>query len=308
MGGTSALKYHISLLIANMLFGMNYSFYSSIIGHIVSSDNLFVLRVMAGALFFVVYMFATGRARIELRDLYKFAILAGILVFGRIYVMLDGMNYTSPIDGSIIATMNPILIMLISALIIKEKITVKRTFGILIGAAGALILILSNMHGGIHGGKTLGNILITVSIVFSAFNTVFVKKLISKYSPYTIMGWIYLIGFIVVMPVFGPGLLKVDTSHWNTEMWLEIGYITIIGSMVASALNYYGLKGVSATSSSMYAYSQPIMATILAVWRGQDTITYITIISAALVFAGVFIVISSYRKNKASATHSAPQE
>lgn len=213
MGGTSALKYHISLLIANMLFGMNYSFYSSIIGHIVSSDNLFVLRVMAGALFFVVYMFTTGRARIELRDLYKFAILAGILVFGRIYVMLDGMNYTSPIDGSIIATMNPILIMLISALIIKEKITVKRTFGILIGAAGALILILSNMHGGIHGGKTLGNILITVSIVFSAFNTVFVKKLISKYSPYTIMGWIYLIGFIVVMPVFGPGLLKVDTSH-----------------------------------------------------------------------------------------------
>lgn len=78
--------------------------------------------------------------------------------------------------------------------------------------------------------------------------------------------------------------------------------------MVASALNYYGLKGVSATSSSMYAYSQPIMATILAVWRGQDTITYITIISTALVFAGVFIVISSYRKNKASATHSAPQE
>lgn len=299
MGTTSVLKYHVFLLGANVMFGMNYSFYSSIIGRILSSDELFFVRIAASALFFVPYMFFTGRWKIDWKDLYIFAIIAGVLIFGRIYLMLYGMNYTSPIDGSIIATLNPILIMLISAVIIKEKITVRRSFGILLGMAGALTLIVSDAHGGLHGGKALGNILIMVSILFSAFNTVFIKKFINKYDPFTVLGWVYLLGMIVVLPLFGPGMLKIDPGKWTGEMWLELGYITVFGTVIATAIDYYGLKGVSATSASMYAYSQPVAATILAVWRGQDKITSITLISAALIFVGVFVVITSYKKTRA---------
>lgn len=301
MEGNSVLKYHACLLAANVMFGMNYSFYSSIIGRILTSDQLFFVRIAASALFFVPYMFLTGKYKIDWKDLYKFALIALVLIFGRIYIMLFGMNYTSPIDGSIIATMNPILIMLFSALLIREKITMKRTFGILIGAAGALTLILSDAHGGLHGGKMLGNILIMVSILFSAFNTVYIKKFIAKYSPFTVLGWVFLIGMVFVLPIFGPDMLKIDTAKWTGEMWLELGYISVFGTVVATAISYYGLTGVSATSSSMYAYSQPIAATILAVWRGQDKVTDITVISAMLIFIGVFVVITSYGNRKAKA-------
>lgn len=298
MNANTTLRYHTLLLTANVLFGMNYSFYSSIIGRILTSDELFFVRIAASALFFVPYMFLTGRWKIDLKDLYIFVIIAAVLIFGRIYIMLWGMNYTSPIDGSIIATMNPILIMLISAVIIREKITLRRSLGILLGAAGALTLILSNAHGGIHAGKLLGNLLIMVSILFSAFNTVFIKKFINKYDPFTVLGWVYLIGIVVVLPLFGPGMLKVDPGKWSGEMWMELGYITLFGSVIATGISYYGLKGVSATSASMYAYAQPVAATLLAVWRGQDKITAITVISAALIFIGVFVVITSYRNNR----------
>lgn len=300
MGKSSDLKYYVILLFANILFGVNYSFYSSIIGHIMTSNQLFALRIVAMALVFVPFMFITGRWKIDIKDFYKFAIIGLVVIFGRMYMMLYAMNYTSPIDSSIIATMNPILIMLISAILIKEKITMKRTFGILLGAAGALLLVLSNAKGGgFHEGKALGNILIMVSIIFSAFNTVFVKKFIAKYDPFTILGWAFLVGAVVVLPVFGHDLVKIDTKSWSGEMWLEVGYIIVLGSIIASAMAYYPLKKVSATSASMYAYSQPIAATALAVWRGQDKITIITIISAALIFFGVFMVILSYKSVKA---------
>lgn len=295
----SILKYHIALLTANILFGMNYSFYSSIIGRILTSDQLFYLRTASTTLFFVPFMFLTRRWKIDYRDLPKFAMIGLLIIFGRMYLMLYGMNFTSPIDGSIIATLNPIIIMLFSALLLKEKITAKRTIGILLGLAGALTLIISDAgHGGLHGGKSLGNILITVSIIFSAFNTVFTKKFIAKYDPFTILGWSSLIGFAFVVPIFTPDMAAVDMSKWNLEMWGEVGYILVLGTILATALAYFPLKKIAATSASMYAYSQPIAATILAVWRGQDKITVITVISAVLIFLGVLMVIASYRKNK----------
>lgn len=306
MGGSS-FKYHLALIFANLFFGSNYSFYSSIIGRILSSDELFFVRVAANALFFVPVMLIMGKTKIEWKDIYKIGIIALILVFGRLYLMIDGMNYTSPIDGSIIATMGPILIMLFSALAIKEKITMVRTIGIVLGASGALILILSNAKGGLASGKALGNILIFVSILFSSANTVFVKKLYRKYSPFTIMGWTYLLGIVVTAPFFAPSFFKIDYGSWTPEMFGEVGYIFLFGTMVATGLYNYGLKGVSATASSMYAYTQPIIATALAVARGQDKITSVVVLSALLIFAGVFIVIRSFKKGKSATAETIRQ-
>lgn len=294
----SPVKYHLALIGANLLYGTNYSYYTSILGKYMNSQDVFLLRISAIALVFVPYMFLTGTARIRWQDLYKFLIVGGLLVFGRQYVMLDGMNYTSPIDGSIIATMSPILIMLISAAVIKEKITWKRTLGILTGAAGALLLILGNAKGGLTSGRSFGNLLLFLSIISSSFNTVYIKELFNRYRPYTVIGWTYLLSLAAVLPLFGKDFLKMHYAAFPPEMWGEIGYIVIGGTMIATALYYYGLKGVSATASSMYAYTQPVIATVFALVRGQDRLTAVTLASAALIFAGVYVVIDSYRQKR----------
>lgn len=291
----SLAKYQVSLLTANILFGLNYSFYHSIIGHILTSNQLFFVRIAFSALCFVPLMFIMGKWRIDLKDFYKFAFIGIMIIFGRMFLMLYGMNFTSPIDGSIIATMNPILIMIFSAILLKEQITRKRVFGILLGAVGAVFLIISDAGGGIHGGKMLGNILLLVSILFSAFNTVFIKEFILKYHPFTIIGWAMLAGIVLVVPIFWHDMIKIDVSRWNSEAWFELGYITVFGTFLATAMAYYPLKKVSATVASMFAYAQPVAATILAVWRGQDKITDVTIISSVLIFLGVFMVIRSYK-------------
>lgn len=289
------LKYHIALVGANIMFGANYSFYSSLIQHNISSDGLYMLRVLSEALFFIPFMFLTSRWRVSARDIYKFAIVALLIVFGRMYLMLEGMNYTSPIDGSIIATLGPIMIMVISAVMIRERITVTRTTGIVLGGGGALTLILSNVGGHAEAGKMLGNALLLASIVLSSVDTVFVKSLTAKYSPFTIMGWAYMIGTVCVLPFFGGKLLAVDFSGWSAEGYASLAYVLIAGTALATALLYYGLGGVSATVSSIYVYTQPIVATLLAIIRGQDHLTVVTVASAALIFAGVFFVIRSYK-------------
>lgn len=290
------LRYHLALVGANLMFGANYSFYSSIIGHGITSDGLYVLRVSSAALFFIPFMFITNRWRVAWRDLYKFAIVAMLIVLGRMYLMLEGMNYTSPIDGSIIATLGPIMIMVISAIAIKERITMNRTFGIVLGAAGALLLIISDAHSSGVSGKMLGNALLFMSILLSSINTVSVKRLFAVYSPFTVMGWAYLIGVCIVLPLFGDDLLACDFSKWSGEMWGRTAYVLLGGTVLASALAYYGLGGVSATMSSIYVYLQPLIGTALAIAFGQDTLSVVTIASAGLIFAGLFFVVRSHRQ------------
>lgn len=292
-------KYHIALLAANLVFGANYSFYSGLIGgHYISSDSLYVLRTLAAALFFIPMMFLSKRWRVDYKDLYKFLIVAALLLFGRMFLMLEGMNYTSPIDGSIIATMGPILIMIIAAFMIRERITLTRLAGIVLGAAGALILIFSNAgHHTSLSGKMLGNLLILASIVFSSIDTVYIKQLFSRYSPYTVMGWAYLFGLFFVLPVFGDDLLRTDLSRWTPQVYGSMIWLLLGGTVLSTVLLFYGLRGVTATASSIYVYTQPVIATLLAILRGQDKLTVVTISSAALIFAGVFFVIRSYKQS-----------
>lgn len=297
----NSFKYHASLIVANILFGANYSFYSSLIGANLSSDSLYMLRTLSTALFFIPLMFIAGKAKIDLKDIRKIAVVTLLLIFGRQFLMIEAMNYTSPIDGSIIATSGPILIMIISAIMVHEKITPFRTFGIALGAAGAIIMIVSSQVGthstALHSTKFIGNILLLFSIMFSSINTVYVKGLFKKYSPLTVVGWASAIGALIIVPIFAGDFLKSNFSQWNTEMYGSLAYTLILGTAVATSLIFYGLKGVSATSSSIYVYIQPIVATTLATLRGQDKLTITIIASAALIFTGVFLVILSYNKS-----------
>lgn len=298
----SKLKYNIALIAANTIYGANYSFYSSLIGHYISSEELYVLRCLTSAIIFIPLLFLTNNYKIQFRDLYKFTIVAALLVFGRQYLVLKGMNYASPIDGSIIATTGPIMIMLISAIMIKERITWRRALGITLGGAGAILLVVSNMRGGSVSGKMLGNILLVASILFSSINTVFVKKLFIKYSPYTVIGWAYIISLLFVIPLFGKNLTEIDFTNWTPAVYGSMAYLLIFGSAIAAILFFYGLRGVSATASSIYVYIQPVVGTLLAILRGQDKITVITVCSASLIFAGVFFVIRSYRNTPSTAS------
>lgn len=298
------LKYHLALITANLAFGANYSFYSALLSEDVSSGDLYFMRTFSVFLFFFPLMFLIRKAHVDLRDLWKIGLIALFIVVGRMYLMLEGMNYTSPIDGSIIATSGPIMIMVISALALHERLTLSRIAGIVIGMAGALTLILSNSgHGDdLFSGKMLGNMLILVSIVFSSVNTVFIKSLFGKYSPFTILGWSYAMGMLFVVPFFGRDFLAIDFSRWSVGVWGDALYMVLIGTIAATAMLYYGLRGVSPTSAGIYVYTQPVVATVLAIVRGQDSLSLVTVISAGLIFVGVYFMIG--RSSAAKATHT----
>ena len=137
-------KPHLALIFANVLFGMNFSFYVSIIHHYMDFEDLFFFRVAFAAVCFVPWTFFSQRYRIPAKDFVKILIPTVLVIYGHEFMMLWGAEYTNPVDASTIATMAPIVTLVVSARMLHERLHMAKVIGVILAFIGAAVLILGN--------------------------------------------------------------------------------------------------------------------------------------------------------------------
>lgn len=290
-------KGHMALLVSNLLFGMNFSYFVSIIREYLSFQNLWFARVLFSALFFIPFALTSRRYRITLRDFLRILLVTVLIIFGKQYMMLWGARYTNPIDASTIATLGPIFTLIVSSLVMHEDIHAGKVIGIVLGISGALLLIFGNGLP-IGGGEELGNLFIFVSVVCAATNTVLIKPVLMELSTPVVMGWYYILGMALSAPFFLEDFLQVDFKALPLNAYLEIGYVIILGTILPNFLLYYGTEKLTSVHTALYYYAQPVIATVLALVRRQETLDPANYVSMGLIFLGVVLVIISYKRFK----------
>jgi drug/metabolite transporter (DMT)-like permease len=289
---------HLSLLAANIIYGLNYSIAKSVMPESIKPFALVSVRsVLTAALFWITSLFMP-KEPVKNKDL---LFLFGCSFFGVVInqtLFLVGLDMTSPINSSIILSTNPIFAFVFAALILKEKITFLKGSGLAIGLSGVLLLILQNGTPDIASSTFLGDIYTLVNTISWAFYTVIIKRMLERYHPVTVMKWTFLFGMITNIPV---GYHQWSTMDWTSisfRAWLGIGFVVIFATYLGYLLITFGLRRLSPTIVSTYTYTQPVIAAYLATVLGQDHIDMVMILSAVLIFAGVFVV-SRQRNNGA---------
>ena len=226
--------------------------------------------------------------------LFFFASLLGIVLNQGTYVL--GVSKTSPIDASVVTTTTPIFVMIIAALYLREPITGKKILGVVVGAAGALLLILSGAHlvsSRTGSGSVSGDLLcLFAQLSFATYFVVF-KKLISRYSPVTLMKWMFLYATACCLPFGYSDLKAVGWAELGWADYAQIAYVVLGATFLAYLLMPIGQKNLRPTVASSYNYVQPLVATLVAVSLGMDTFGWLKGVAVLLVFAGVYIVTIS---------------
>ena len=190
---------HLALVVANVLFGMNFSFFVSIIRHYMAFETLFFARVLFSAVCFIPLTFLYKRFRITRRDFIGILIPTVLVIYGHEFMMLWGAKYTNPLDASTLATMAPIVTLVVSSLIFRERLHWAKIVGIGMGIAGSAVLILGNGWPKMQS-EELGNLFMLVSVVAAATNTVFIKPELVRLGTMTVTGWYYVIGVLIAGP------------------------------------------------------------------------------------------------------------
>ncbi|MEG0032851.1 MAG: EamA family transporter [Mucinivorans sp.] len=292
---TGRLKAHTAIITANLLFALNYSYSKSLIPFPMSSEALCLARIGSAAIIFALGAVLIIREKIERRDFWTLALASFFGIGGNQYIFLQGLSHTSPVDASIIATTGPMIVLLVSAILGRDHITPKKLIGILVGAMGAMTVILYGGIANFGSGHLTGNLLVFASAFSYACYLIVVKDLMRKYSPFTIVAWIFGLSAVVLTPLLWDDLSGVDFANFSLASWGALTFVVVGATWLAYVCVAASLKKLSPTTASIYSYSQPVIASIFAIIRGQDRLDFVKIAAALLVFTGVYIVTRSYK-------------
>jgi len=281
---------HLAIFGANLIYGINYSVAKGLMPDYLSPFAFIFCRVFGALLLFLLLSSVRKTDKIERSDFLRLALCGLFGVAGNQLMFFYGLNLTSPINAAIIMTSNPILVMIFAALIIKAKITPTKLAGVFLGLAGAAALILHGNPLTVESDGLLGDLFIFLNGTSYALYLVLVKPLMSKYSPLTVIKWVFVFGACYVFPF---GFQEVQTVEWasfTSSVWYAFAFVVAGTTFLAYLFNIYGLKRLNPTTVSTYIYSQPLIASIIAILFYDGELDLVKVLSAILIFSGVYLV------------------
>ena len=290
---------YIALIFCNIVWACDYPFYNLVLGRYISPMAMVTASLLIAALFSLIPMLWETRERVAPSDRLKILGAALLMGVARKLCMMFGLSETSPIDGSIIGTVTPLLVLVLSVIVGVDRLSVMKVLGLMLGMAGTLAIILasgSDLH---THSSVWGNVLILVSSCVSAFYMVLCKRLVGKYRVTTVLRWIYCASAFVILPFGVDDMLTLDFSGMDTKILLASLFVLIVPTYLPNLLLNYSLRSVAPTASSIYAYIQPVVAVGLSVAMKLDKLHSDTLLFALVIFIGVALVVGSYKKNEA---------
>lgn len=277
---------HLSILAANILYGLNYVI-AKLALQVIPAYALVLTRVTIPlVLLFILHRFFV-KEKVERRD-HLLLLVSGVFgVAVNQLMFIKGLSLTSEIHASLLMITTPILVMVTSWIVLKEAVTWKKIAGMLVGGFGVYLLVTEGHSASGSASTVAGDLLIFGNAIAYAIFLVIAKPLMLKYSPYTVALWIFFYGWIFVLPVGIREFSAVDWMHLDGDILSAWLYVVFGATFLAYILNVLGLKFGTPTLVSIYIYIQPVIATAVAVILGTDTLTNIKLIASLCIFTGV---------------------
>ena len=286
-----------ALFMVQLLYGINYTVAKSVMNeNFIKPFGFVLLRVIgATALFWIISLFLP-KQKIDKKDYLKFFVAA---LFGVVINMLfffKGLEYTTPIHASAIMITVPIIILILSAIILKENVSKLKIVGVTLGLIGALILTVYGKSARVGDNVPIGNLLVFLNAVFYSIYIILIKKLTVKYHPFTFIKWLFLFGLIILIPFGYTELKEVEWHTFTADTTWSVLFVVVGATFGTYLLNPLALNKLKASTTGIFIYLQPVVAGLFALAMGADFIDAIKIGAMLIIFLGVYLVTIKPKK------------
>ena len=275
---------------ATTIYALNHTIAKGVMPHHVQPFGFIIFRVGGAALLFWIISLFGPKERIEKKD-YPRMLICALLGMGiNMLVFFKGLSLSTPINSAVLVTTTPIIVLVLSAVLIKENISRAKIFGIAIGLLGALGLILFSSEIRQDAPNIpLGNFLILMNSVFYGSYLIIVRPLLDKYHPFTFMKWLFTLGILICLPFGYQEFAQTDFAHLPQEAIWSIIFVVVGTTFCTYLFNIFALTQLKASTLSACVYVQPLMGILYATATGKDSLTTLKILAASLVLLGVYL-------------------
>lgn len=287
----------IGATLVSLIYGVTFTIAKDVMPQFIQPFGFILMRVGGSVLLFwmvwlmLILQNPSAKEKIDNADFPRIILAAFFGVALNMLTFFKGLSYTSPISAAVIMVTTPMIVLLLSAIIMKEKMQKQKVFGIILGLLGTAFLIIygnKSLNNATNAG--LGNFLVFVNAVSYGFYLIIVKKLMNKYNAFTFVKWIYLFGFLMVLPF---GFNEFQAINWaiiSDLIYWKIGFVIVFSTFFTYLLNLLSMRELKPTTVAVFIYLQPVFASIFAIGLGKDELNYVKIVAAILIFAGIFLV------------------
>jgi drug/metabolite transporter (DMT)-like permease len=273
-----------------IIYGVTFTVAKDVMPKYIQPFGFILLRVGATTFLFWLISFFVKTEKIERSDFPRIFAAAFFGVTFNMLTFFKGLSYTSPIMGAVLMVTTPMIVLILSAILLKERMENRKVFGIILGLAGTLFLILYGKSMVNAPNASLGNFLVFINAVSYGFYLIIVKKLMDKYNAFSFVKWIYLFGFLMVLPFGYHEFQAIDWRQIPLHIFFKIGFVVLFSTFMTYLLNLLSMKELKPTTVAVFIYLQPFFATIFAIGLGKDELSWVKIGSAVLIFVGVYLV------------------
>lgn len=280
----------LAATLVSIIYGVTFTIAKDVMPKYVEPFGFITMRVGGSMLLFWLVSFFGPKEKIAKEDFPRIIAAALFGVALNMLTFFKGLSYTSPIMGAVLMVTTPMIVLILSAIIMKERMQKRKILGIMLGLTGTITLILYGKSMVNAPNATLGNLLVFINAVSYGFYLIIVKKLMDKYNAFTFVKWIYTFGFIMVLPFGWNEFQAIEWAIVPTTIFWKIGFVVIFSTFLTYLLNLVSMRELKPTTVAVFIYLQPLFATIFAVSLGKDDLSLVKLLSAVLIFTGVYLV------------------
>lgn len=287
----------LAAAMVSLIYGVSFTIAKDVMPVYVKPYGFILLRVLGATILFWIVSFFGPKEKIQREDFPRIIAAAFFGVAFNMLTFFKGLSLTSPISSAVIMVTTPIIVLILSAIIMKEKMKSRKIIGIMLGLFGTGFLILYGKSIGAATNAMLGNFLVFVNAVSYAFYLIVVKKLMDKYNAFTFVKWIYAFGLLMVLPFGWSEYQEIQWATIPTPIFWEIVFVVIFTTFFTYLLNLVSMRQLKPTTVAVFIYLQPLFATVFAIGLGKDDLSLVKIGAAVLIFSGVYLVTQKVKSN-----------
>jgi drug/metabolite transporter (DMT)-like permease len=229
--------------------------------------------------------------RIDKKQLPILLLLGFSGIFAYNFFFFKGLKTIPASRGALLVALNPIFVLLMSALIYRERITFTRLAGIFISLAGVIFVISRGRVTELLSGLETGDLFMLGCPLTWAVYTLAGKPALKHSTPLQASAWASMSGLCMLL-IFSLG--ESFPVMVPAKVWVALAYLGIIGTVIAFVWYYDGIRAIGPMRTSIFTNLVPVFAVMLSVIILKEKVSWYTWFGGALVIGGVILVT---RKN-----------
>jgi drug/metabolite transporter (DMT)-like permease len=207
-------------------------------------------------------------------------------IFAYNFFFFKGLKLVPASHGALLVALNPSIVMVLSALWYREKISILQIAGVLLSLFGVTIVISKGMIGQLFSSFELGDAFMLGCPLTWAIYTLAGKEALKKNSPLQASAWAALTGLVMLI-IFS--FSEPIPEAVSTKVWIALAYLGVVGTVIAFIWYYDGIRKIGATRTSIFNNLVPVFALILSVLILHEEVSWYTWLGGLLVICGVLL-------------------